>query len=162
MNHEIRTSSARHSNFARDLIPDPFAASEIARLVEWQARSAAIPQRTCAACGGRADVSPGRQHDVLRPMFRCYPPTPAPGSPRVEKFAPSPLILNGRNRQKGKEARYRIAASFAACNRRLQCALFVSMRAGRSEPLRWVGPRLGRQPLRYDHKRGRLRLGLGL
>lgn len=55
MNHQIRTSSAQHPNFARDLVRDPFSAEEWAQLGEWQKNissrpRALLPERFCVVC----------------------------------------------------------------------------------------------------------------
>ena len=56
MHHQIRTSSARHPNFSRDLVCEPLSREEWSQLMAWQELQASgkilnIPQRSCVICG---------------------------------------------------------------------------------------------------------------
>jgi predicted nucleic acid-binding Zn ribbon protein len=79
MNHEVRTSEARHLNFARDLVRDPFSPAELAQLQAWQKSRRpetpvagaiiVMPQRTCVVCRGSVPLL--RRIDSTTCSERC-------------------------------------------------------------------------------------------
>jgi|HubBroStandDraft_4_1064222.scaffolds.fasta_scaffold1706019_1 hypothetical protein len=74
MNDENLTRSARHPNFSRDLISEPFSAQEWAELLAWQEAQAplktlSIPARACVVC--RKTVPVVRRADSTTCSRRC-------------------------------------------------------------------------------------------
>lgn len=78
--HIIRASDERHANFSRDLILDPLAPNELAKLARWQeaqgggaatatAQRTAVAGRACVVCGG--SVSLMRRRDSTTCSRRC-------------------------------------------------------------------------------------------
>lgn len=73
MGDEIRTCSARHPNFCRDLVPEPFSPQEWARLLTGEtptpSTTLSIRARACVVC--RQTVPVVRRADSTTCCNRC-------------------------------------------------------------------------------------------